>query len=377
MLINADFHIHSPFSGGTSDRIDLRNVAEGAKKKGLDLVATGDCLHPIWQNQIKKYKKDGEIEIDGIYFILSSEVEDKNKVHHLLLFPDFYSVNDFKERIKKYSPNIDEDGRPKILLEGAEILEIAKESNALIGPAHAFTPWTSLYAYFDTINYYEKKPDFIELGLSADSNYADRIKELHNITFLTNSDAHSYSPNRLGREFNRIEVDEISWDEIRKSILNGGIKLNVGFPPEKGKYNRTACTSCYRQYEKKDAERMGWRCYCNGIIKKGVKDRIDELADYKTAVHPEKRPPYLHLIPLIEIIASSLKVGENSSIVRKRWKEIMEIGNEIEILIDIDIEKIRRRVPIAIANAIKAFREGRIKIFPGGGGKYGEIMVER
>ncbi len=376
MLINADFHIHSPFSGGTSDKIDLKIVAEGARKKGLNLVATGDCLHPIWQNQIKNYEKDGIIEIDGIYFILSVEIEDKNKVHHLLLFPDFYSSNDFKEKIMKYSSNINDDGRPKVMLNGNEILEIARETNALIGAAHAFTPWTSLYAYFDSLlKYYEKKPDFIELGLSADSNYADRIKELHNITFLTNSDAHSYSPSRLGREFNRIKINEVSWDEIRKAILNHKISLNVGFPPEKGKYNRTACSSCYRQFEKQKAEEMNWKCYCGGIIKKGVKDRVDELASYEKPIHPKDRPPYLHLIPLAEIIEEALKIN-SKSIVWKNWKEITKLGNEIEILLDMDISKIKRYVPFAIVEAIEAFREGKIKILPGGGGKYGEIVIK-
>lgn len=376
MLINADFHVHSPYSGGTSEKIDLKLFAEGAKKKGLNLIATGDCLHPVWQKEIKKYEKNGIIEINGIYFVLSVEIEDKNRVHHLLLFPDFYSANDFKEKIAKYSKNIDEDGRPKVLLNGEQILEFAKESNALIGPAHAFTPWTSLYAYFDSVlSYYGKKPDFIELGLSADSNYADRIKELHSITFLTNSDAHSHLPNRLGREFNRLEVGEISWDEIRKAILNHKISLNVGFPPEKGKYNRTACASCHRQFKKEVAEEMNWTCYCGGVIKKGVKDRIDELADFSQPVHPKHRPPYLHLIPLAEIIEEALKIRAKYSI-RKKWEEITKLGNEIQILLDIDIEKLRKFVPPAILNAIKAFREGKIKIIPGGGGKYGEIVIE-
>ncbi len=376
MLINADFHIHSPYSGGTSEKIDLKLFAEGVKKKGLHLIATGDCLHPVWQKEIKKYEKNGMIEIDGIYFVLSAEVEDKNRVHHLLLFSDFYSANDFKEKVAKYSKNIDEDGRPKIFLNGREILEFAKESNALIGPAHAFTPWTSLYAYFDSVlSYYGKKPDFIELGLSADSNYADRIKELHSITFLTNSDAHSYLPNRLGREFNRLNIEEISWDEIRKAILNHKISLNVGFPPEKGKYNRTACSSCHRQFKKEVAEEMNWTCYCGGVIKKGVKDRIDELADFSKPVHPDHRPPYLHLIPLAEIIEEALKIRAKYN-VRKKWEEITKLGNEIQILLDIDLEKLQKFVPPAILNAIKAFREGKIKIIPGGGGKYGEIVIE-
>ena len=377
MLIYADFHIHSPFSGGTSDKIDLRKVAEGAKKKGLDVIGTGDCLHPAWQREIKKYEKNGDIEIDGVHFILTTEVEDKNRVHHLILFPDFYSVNDFKKRIAKHAKNVDYEGRPKIMIGGSEILEFALDSNALIGPAHAFTPWTSLYAYFDSmLDYYGGKPSFIELGLSADSNYADRIKELHTVPFLTNSDSHSYSPHRLGREFNRLDVEEITWEGIRNAILNKKIVMNAGFPPEKGKYNRTACSSCYRQYSIEEAKKMGWKCLCGGKVKKGVRDRIDEIADFKEAHHPEDRPPYMHIIPLAEIIAEALNSNPFSSTVKKRWSQLLKIGNEISILIDIEIERIMKIAPPAVADAISAFREGRVKIIPGGGGKYGEIVIE-
>lgn len=376
MLINADLHIHSPFSGGTASRIDLKKVAMAAKKKGLHVVGSGDCLHPVWQNELKKYLVGDKIVVDGVHFILSCEVEDKNRVHHLLLFPDFYSANAFKERMEKYSPDIEDEGRPKIMLEGGEILDVAKEVNALIGAAHAFTPWTSLYAYFDSLlEYYGGKPHFIELGLSADSDYADRIKELHDIPFLSNSDAHSYSPHRLGREFNRLEVNEISWEEIRKAILNGGIKANIGFPPEKGKYNRTACSWCHRQYEKDEAAKIGWRCFCGGVIKKGVRDRVNELASYEKPIHPPFRPPYIHLIPLAEIIAESLGKDTSNGIVAKRWRELMKLGSEIEVLLDIDMEKIKKITPLAIAEAIEAFREGKIKIIPGGGGKYGEIVI--
>ncbi len=56
------------------------------------------------------------------------------------------------------------------------------------------------------IDCYGKMPDFLELGLSADSDMADTIEELENIPFLTNSDAHSPWPHRLGREFNELEI---------------------------------------------------------------------------------------------------------------------------------------------------------------------------
>ncbi|MBC7080738.1 MAG: TIGR00375 family protein [Thermoplasmatales archaeon] len=374
MLANADLHIHSSFSGGTSEKIDLKNLAIGAKKKGLHILGTGDCLHEKWQKEIRNYYKNGKIEVDGINFILTCEIEDKNRVHHLLLFPDFDSVEHFKEIARNYIKD-ELSGRPKIFVSGEQLIDFSYESNALIGPAHAFTPYTSLYAYFDSlIEYYGKKPSFVELGLSADSSYADRIKELNSLPFLTNSDAHSSSPHRLGREFNRIELNEIEWDEIKKAILKNKIVINAGYPPEKGKYNRTACHSCYRIYEKNEAEKMGWKCKCGGKIKKGVKDRVDELADYKEPNHPKDRAKYVHILPLVEIIACSLNISPYSSLAIKRWEDLLKHGNEINLLLDANLSELKG-CPQAIVDAIIAFREGKIKIIPGGGGKYGEVII--
>ena len=58
------------------------------------------------------------------------------------------------------------------------------------------------------------------------------------------------------------------------------------------------------------------------------------------------------------------------------WEELLFLGNEIKVLLDIDIDSIRKHTPEAIANAIAAFRENNIQILPGGGGKYGEIVIE-
>ena len=77
-----------------------------------------------------------------------------------------------------------------------------------------------MYKSFDSIyDCYDKKPDFIELGLSADTNMADTVSEL-DFVFLSNSDAHSPWPHRLGREFNQIEMDDISYSSLKKSIKN-------------------------------------------------------------------------------------------------------------------------------------------------------------
>ena len=250
MIINADLHIHSRFSGATSNKMNIQNIAFVAPLKGIDVVGTGDCLHSGWMEEIRKCQvvDEGTFEFDKTRFILSTEIEGQKRVHHLLYFPTFSAVDGFKERIKHKSENLETDGRPNVDMSGEELAELAKEVDALIGPAHAFTPYTALYAYYDSLkDCYGDLADyvsFVELGLSADSDFADRIKELHRLTFLTNSDCHSPHPVRIAREFNRFEVKDATFDEIKKAILRtDGNKslLNVGLPPQEGKYHESAC----------------------------------------------------------------------------------------------------------------------------------------
>jgi len=387
MLINVDLHIHSRFSGATSQKMNIKTISIEAPKKGIDVVATGDCLHSGWLKEIKESTKpidEGTFELNRTKFILSTEVEDRNRVHHLLYFPSFSAVEDFKERIGSRSKNLETDGRPNLNMDGEEIAQIAKDLDILIGPSHAFTPWTAIYAHHNSLKScygdLTEYISFLELGLSADSNYADRIKELSRLTFLTNSDSHSPHPVRFAREFNRLEVKEATFNEIKKAMLReGGNKfvLNVGLPPEEGKYNESACISCYKHYSLSEAIARNWRCTCGGRIKKGVKDRIEELSDHERPVHPSHRPPYLHIIPLSEIIAKA--IGQHSPFTKKvteRWNELIKVfKNEVNVLVDANIEDIRKVTAPAITDAIQAFREGKVIVHPGGGGKYGIIEL--
>jgi len=386
MIINADLHIHSLYSGATSDKMNIETISLEAPRKGIDVMATGDCLHSGWIKEIKACNviDDGTFEMNGTRFILSTEVEGRHRVHHLLYFPCFSAIEDFKEKIKPYSKNLETDGRPNVDLSGVEIASLAKDFDVLVGPAHAFTPYTAIYAYHPSLtDCYGDLTDyvsFVELGLSADSDYADKIQELHRLTFLTNSDCHSPHPVRLAREFNRFEVNDATFDEIKKAILRiGGNKpvLNVGLPPQEGKYNESACISCYTHYSLEEAIRRRWKCSCGKGIKKGVRDRVEERANFREPEHPDHRPPYLHLIPLTEIITKA--VGQHTPFtktVTRRWEELVSaFENEITILIDADINDITRTTTPAIAEAIQAFREKKVRIIPGGGGKYGSIEL--
>ena len=250
----------------------------------------------------------------------------------------------------------------------------------MIGFAHAFTPYFGIYAKYDSYKdcYGSRWKDihFLELGLSADTSMADRIGELHNLTFLSNSDAHSPWLNKLGREFNKLRMKEISFDEVRKALKREGGRgsiLNVGFNPLEGKYHKTRCTGCLLFFKPKEAAKFKWRCpSCGRPIKKGVDFRIEELATVKENVHPGHRPKYVHIIPLSEIIAESLGISNAWSVkVQDTWKEfVRRFGNEIRVLLEVPVDEIRR-VNAKTGDLISAFREGKYRYIPGGAGVYG------
>ena len=224
---NIDFHIHSRESGGTSADMTLPNIASQARLKGLDCVGTGDALHPSWLSHMRENLK---VSGDGVYaalnsetrFIVSTEVEDARRVHHVILLPSIAAAEQLSLALRKHSVDIEKDGRPHVRLLGAEIVDYAREVGGLVGPSHAFTPWTAVYKEYDCLRdcYQDnlKYVHFLELGLSADSDMADRIGELSDVVFTSNSDCHSPWPHRLGREFNRLRLEELSFPEIVKAL---------------------------------------------------------------------------------------------------------------------------------------------------------------
>ncbi|MFQ5888334.1 MAG: TIGR00375 family protein, partial [Candidatus Hydrothermarchaeales archaeon] len=382
--VDCDFHIHGKYSAATSQKMVFDVISKQALLKGLDVVGTGDALHKIWLEDIGDMRTgDGTFELNGCNFVITAEVEDKRRVHHLLFFPDTTSVEQLKEGLSKYSDDLDMDGRPHIKLLGEEIAELCNECEVMIGPSHAFVPWTSIYKEYDSLKecYGDKRISYLELGLSADTYFADFIEELQDITLLSNSDAHSPWPHRLGREFNRLSVEEINYDEIKKAINREGgrrIELNVGLDPRLGKYHRTSCIKCYTHYDLEEVTKFRWRCpNCGATIKKGVRERIGELASYDKSKHPDHRPKYLRIAPLAEILSQALGVKDlYSAKIQGSWNQLVKkFGSEISVLVDVPIERLED-INEKIAKVISLYREERFKIVEGGGGRYGKIVFD-
>lgn len=372
MQVDADLHIHSRFSMATSPRMVPGNIIDACVMKGITVLGSGDALHPEWQHLWADYIDNNA----GILIIPTAEVEDLDRVHHLIIMQDFEGFSELRSMLSPFSRDILTGGRPHIRLPGSRIAGMVHQLGGMIGPAHAFTPWTSLFAYYDKVEecYGREKVDFLELGLSADNSYGVAIPDLYKVPFITNSDAHSPDPAKCGREFTRLSIKRRTVGGVLSAVKSGDIETNVGLFPEEGKYNRTACTRCYEQYTPAQAEGFRWRCPKDrGLVKKGVRDRARELSSGT----PVKRPPYLHILPLGEII----RITENASSTTTKkciatyTQLISAFGNEIAILTTTPVTEIRE-VDNRIADAIDAFRNNRISLQPGGGGRFGTFTLD-
>jgi len=386
MDVHADLHIHSCFSMATSPQMLPRSIVSQCFIKGISVIGSGDALHPewvrLWEEELFKaqgtrYKAqlNGDECTSELAVVPTAEIEDVSRIHHLIIMEEFDQFAELRKRLLTYEGghHCERSGRPQIRASAEAIAAEVHACGGLIGPAHAFTPWTGLYGCHDSVYdaYREEEIDFLELGLSADTSYAAGITELSDIPFLTNSDAHSTGYTKLGREFTTISLPILDVRHAFQAIRQGSIVRNAGFFPEEGKYSRTACISCYTQYSLEDAISYQWKCpHDKKRLKKGVFDRARELSSPDASI----RPPYLHIIPLGEIIQ---RVYGMSSPNTKKCHDmyaccIADLGCEISILTEIPREDLIAYNP-EIGSAISAFRDGHIVLHPGGGGKYGSF----
>jgi len=379
-LINeyyADLHIQSRYTVGATKDITVKKLACQAKSKGLSLIGTGDCLHPRWREELKKeLLYDGKTYmLENVYFLPTVEIKDKDRVHHLIFLQTLENFSELYDKWKKYG-KLNKAGVPTIHLDGERIAQDTCKLGGIIGPAHIFVPWQSLYKSFNSLNEcyksFSNEVKFVELGLSADSNMADRIQELTKRVFLTNSDNHSLYT--IGREFNRFLTKEPSFEEIRNALSNKGgrkVTLNVGIDPREGKYHSSACAKCYAKYRYEDAKILNWRCeVCGYIIRKGVIDRVEELATYQKPKHPDFRPPYVKMPSLVEIIKLGYPQLSRSKVLEKKETMVRIFGAEIKILLDSDVEDIRK-IDESIGEIIKRIKNMELNYVSGGGGKPG------
>ncbi len=417
MEFDTDLHIHSCHSIGVSKNMNIPNLENGAVQKGIRLVGTGDATQPDWLTHLKRSlkEKDGVLVYEKCAFVITAEVEDQDSIHHVIIIPDFESADEFRKLLKPYSPNIDDEwgGRPRVNTSAEQIAGFVREIGGLIGPAHAFTPFKAIFRenkYSSLQECYKSEAGnihFLELGLSADSETADAIPELHRVTYISSSDAHSPTPDKLGREFVRFAMEKPNFDELKLAILRKrGRKptLNVGFNPRLGKYYLSFCSSCRRTLiiregnQSPEFDELNIYIYCGNTdeelkllksinerkvycpadgkkLRLGVRDRAFMLGDGKTN-SPNHRPKYIHIPPLLDLITTALKVKSAKSKTAIKLYETLQkkCGVETQILINTPISEIQD-INSNLAKTIKSYRNDDVSYIAGGGGRYGRLIA--
>ncbi len=400
MRIIADLHVHSKSARATSGQCDIRGLSEGAKVKGITLMASGDFTHPVYFNEVNSDlkgtdssggKETGIYEHNGMKFILSTEVavtydfNGRNKrMHHLVLAPSLDVAAQMNERLAKYG-DLKADGRPTLMMSSAalaEELHSISPSIAII-PAHAWTPWFSVFGSKAGVDTMEEafgdqahRIFALETGLSSDPAMNWMLSSLDRYSLISNSDAHSLG--KLGREANVFELEELTFGSLMDAIkTRKGFVKTYEFYPEEGKYHYDGHRDCkvlltpWESLERNDICPV-----CRKKLTVGVMHRVAELADRKFGFKPENAVPFQHIVPLTIVISKALKKPETSMVVAEEYSKLIRyFGNEFAVF-ESTAEQIRLATSTPIADAIVRVQEGRIRWVPGYDGVFGELILD-
>ncbi len=394
--IFADLHIHigrsengKPIKITGARSLNFANIAkECCERKGIQVAGIIDCASPYVIEDIENFLKTGDayelkdggiIYKDKVCILLGSEVETSEKgrngksgsAHNVCFFPYLKDIKGFSNELSHHVKNITLSTQ-RSDLSGYDLVDIVEKYNGIVIPAHIFTPHKSYYGNCtDRLkDIFKEKYDKIfavELGLSSDTFLADEISELEGKTFVTNSDAHSLP--KIAREYNKMQVEDISFKEIVKALKNeDGRKIvaNYGLDPKLGKYHRSFCEDCNDSIEIDDVATVCPKCGGQNITF-GVFDRIELIKDKKETKSPENRPPYIYQVPLSFIPGVGGKTVE---------KLLSHFETEMNVLHKVSEDDIEAVVGAKVAKNIVNSINGNIHVHSGGGGVYGKVEVE-
>lgn len=434
MQVIADLHLHSKYSRAVSQSMILQTMAQYGLEKGLQLLTASDWTHPVWLKEISALLeeaddgvfrlKSGTEQTRSVRFVLSTEIssiykqgEKIRRIHNLVFVSSLAKADEFSKALAKKGANIAADGRPIVGLSSREVLELLLSTDAkgMLIPCHVWTPHFGLYGSssgFDSLS--EAFGDLseyiygIETGLSSDPEMNWQMPELVNRSILSFSDAHS--PAKIGREatvFTRKDgifsngfsssYSEFSYEDLRETIMGKSEQWRIGytieFYPEEGKYHFSGHRNCKIRYTPLELKEKGNICpVCKKQFTEGVFVRLSSLVgrdDFESAVikqtesglrwftDPHKQhPPYVKLVPLLEIIAESLESTVTSQKVKDLYRRaVRSFGSELNILLKTPIPTLASLLHPKVAEGIAKVRRGDIIIEPGYDGEYGVVKI--
>lgn len=415
MAFTADLHIHSRYSMAVSKALDILHLSAWAKRKGIQVLGTGDFTHPAWREELRKNLRFDEET--GLFrlarsqprldfperaaeplFCLQTEIScvyKKNgktrKIHNLVFAPDLKTADKLSQKLAPFG-NLNSNGRPVLKLDSRDLLEMALESSprCVLIPAHIWTPWHSLFGSksgFDRIeDCYGDLTSHIfalETGLSSDPEMNRRWSALDKYAMVSNSDAHSGQC--LGREAN-LFTGNPSYDSMFQALRSAAkreeapdncrLEGTCEFYPEEGKYHLDGHRACGVVLKPEQSAENDNICpVCGKPLTIGVLHRVMELSDRKKAANLPMEPASRMLVPLRELISQILSAGASSKKVQERYEKcVSELAPEMDLLCGAPENEIRDYWE-ELGEAVSRMRSGKLLINPGFDGQYGKVEI--
>ena len=314
------------------------------------------------------------------------------RVHILLFAPDFTVVDKLCRALAVGGSNLESDGRPTLALSARDLTALVMDIDprCLVVPAHVWTPWFGLYGSksgFDTLEecFLDMTPCIhaVETGLSSDPAMNWNIAELSDKSMVSFSDAHS--PAKIGRELTIFEGD-LSYSGLAGALEHQRVAYTVEFYPEEGKYHYSGHRKCGVSMSPEETARNGDRCpVCHRPLTLGVLHRVDKLSQGEREesrgpdgfVHgQQRRPRFIRLVPLVDIIAETLGRGPSTKAVQREYFRIVkELGSELQVLAWAGEDDLVKASGERLARGILKARTGGAVIEPGYDGVYGKVSI--
>ena len=401
-MLKGDFHIHGRYAQACSKTTTLSDLERNARIKGLDILGTGDCLHPKWFQHITESLEEDEQGVlwsqTKFPFIWQTEVSlmysqggKGRRIHYVILFPDKDVVLQVRDMFLKRG-RLDYDGRPIFGMSSIELIENLMQisRNIEMIPGHHFTSWFGLHGSksgFNSVHEcFQEKSRLIhavETGMSSDPEMNRRISSLDGYQLVSFSDNHSAHPWRLGREATLLDT-KTDYQEILHTIRTGEKLIGtIETPPEYGKYHVDGHRNCNAVFNSvAETKKANGICpKCNKELTIGVAYRVEELADRsveegKKLAHQKQ----VHrLIPLHELICGiyDIKLLASKKVNEIYQQLIKRFGSEFNILMEAERKALEEVVHPKLANLILKNREGNLRLEAGYDGVYGRILLSK
>lgn len=408
----ADLHIHSHYSMATSPRLAPEHLEYWARLKGINIIGTGDCIHPGWFAELKEklepcenglYRLREEFRLDeskrlkhpnipdDVYFVLTGELSSiykrggrVRKVHNICVFPDFDACGRVLSRLDAVA-NIRSDGRPILGIDSRVITEMALESaeQAFVIPAHIWTPWFSVLGSksgFDSIEEcygdLTKHIFAVETGLSSDPPMNWTCSFLDSFRLVSNSDAHS--PEKIGREANLFDA-ELSYGGMYSALkFDRGFIGTIEFFPEEGKYHLDGHRKCGIVWDPLETAKHGGICpICGKEVTRGVMYRVAELGDRnlpRTDLVPKE---FYSITQMTDLLAEVMEQKNSASkaVTNEYMRVIRSLGSEFHVFLESEIDEIKEYGGDMLAEGIRRLRAGEVHLAGGYDGEFGTVKV--